>query len=192
MKNPFILFSIILLSYFNSAHSQSKVEEFLSLSNLELIKEGQDVFEIKLPDKNGKEYNLNNLEGKYILINFWATWCAPCVKNLPFFENLVEKHKTDNIEFVFVSLDKTKEKWIKYISEKEMKGIQLFAPEGDKTRPICYFLNRIYLENDQIKSIEKGIPRYVLIDPKGKIIRNDLEKSSKKEIEDILNKQLNK
>lgn len=188
MKKILILF--VVLSLFTiSAHSQSKVEDFLSLSNLELIKEGQEIFEIKLPDENGKEYNLNNLKGKYVLINFWATWCVPCVKSLPFFKTLIEKYK--NIKFVFISLDKTEKEWKNHITKTEMKGLQLFAPNADKEKPICYFLNRVYIENNQIKKIEKGIPRYVLIDPKGKIIKNDLEKSSKKEIEELLNEVLN-
>lgn len=190
MKKILMLFVVFALSTI-SAHSQSKIKDFLSLSNLELIKEGQEIFEIKLPDENGKEYNLNNLKGKYVLINFWATWCAPCVKNLPFFKTLTEKYKSENIKFVFISLDKTEKEWKNHITKTKMKGLQLFAPNAKKEKPICYFLNRIYMENNQIKKIEKGIPRYVLIDPKGKIIKNDLEKSSKKEIEELLNKLLN-
>ena len=183
---------IIVIAICNCGIAQSKLEELKSLSNLESIKEGNQLMEIKLPTVNDKILDLNDLKGKYVFINFWATWCVPCIKNMSFFKELIEEHKNDNIEFVFVSIDKSKEKWENYVSEKELKGIQLFAPEGDKTKPICYFLNRVYEENGQITSIEKGIPRYVLIDSKGIIMKNDLENKTKEEIKELLNRELNK
>lgn len=182
---------IIAVTICNCGIAQSNLEEFKNLSNLELIKEGNQLMEIKLPSINGKIVDLNDLRGKYVFINFWATWCAACIKNMPFFEELIGEYEKDNIEFVFVSIDKSKEKWEGYVFENKLKGMQLFAPEGDKTKPICFFLNRVYQEDGQITAIEKGIPRYVLIDSKGIILENDLDKKTKEEIKILLNEKLN-
>ncbi|MDO5969559.1 TlpA disulfide reductase family protein [Flavivirga aquimarina] len=190
MKKIFSLILIIIMH--NYGNAQSSVEELKKLSNLELIKEGNQLTEIKLPAINEKTIDLNDLKGKYVFINFWATWCTPCIKNMPYFEKLIEEHKKDNIEFVFVSIDKSKEIWKHYVLENELKGIQLFAPEGYSTKSISPFLIQVYEKNGQITSIERGIPRYILIDPKGIISENDLEKSDKDQIKELLNIKLKK
>ena len=60
---------------------------------------------LEVYDYNGLEAFLNRKDGKTYIVNFWATWCAPCIKELPFFEEIGEKYKSKNVEVVLVSLD---------------------------------------------------------------------------------------
>ncbi len=78
-----------------------------------------------------KEYkNFDDFEKDYLsphndttyVINFWATWCLPCVKELPYFEELNEKYKAEKVKIVLVSLDFTKEQVINYIAKKNIKS----------------------------------------------------------------------
>jgi|TARA_B110000902_G_C13901914_1_gene434679 peroxiredoxin len=183
-----ILITLILISYSNLSFSQEDALERFKKS--ELIEEGKKLPKIELPSLNDDLINLGKFEGKYIFINFWATWCKPCIENMPNFEKLIKKHKTDNIEFVYISVDKSKESWKKFVKKKELNGINLFA-NGMKDEPISYFLNRIiYDNNGGIKAVLSGIPVYVLIDPNGTIIENDLQQSTKEEINQLLDKVL--
>ncbi|ULC59073.1 TlpA family protein disulfide reductase [Flaviramulus sp. BrNp1-15] len=61
--------------------------------------------ELEVYDFNGFEKFLNKKDDKIYVVNFWATWCAPCVKELPYFEKLNEEYKTKNVEVILVSLD---------------------------------------------------------------------------------------
>ena len=79
------------------------------------------ILEYKKFDDFEKDYLIPNNDTTYV-INFWATWCIPCVKELPYFEELNEKHKTDKIKIVLVSLDFTKEQVINFISKKKIKS----------------------------------------------------------------------
>ena len=189
MKTRVLLLGIILLLITSNLFAQSSLEKLRSLSNVELIKEGTPLFEIKLPTINNDTVNLRDFKGKYLFINIWATWCTGCINNMPFNQNIIDRYKENNIEFIMISIDDSKEKWENYVTKNDFKGIHLFA-NGSKSKPICYFTNRIYEENGNIKSIERGIPRYILINPDGIILSNDFEKATKEKMTDYIDSLL--
>jgi thiol-disulfide isomerase/thioredoxin len=78
--------------------------------------------------KGGKT-KLSDLKGKYVYIDLWATWCAPCRAEIPFLQKVEEKYHGKNIEFVSISVDvqKDHEKWQKLVTDKQLGGIQLFS-----------------------------------------------------------------
>lgn len=116
---------------------------------------------------NGKTTSLKDLEGKYVYIDVWATWCGPCIAEIPALKKLEKEYHDKNISFVSISIDDAKrhggsaemahEKWKKMVGEEELGGIQLFAPNGWETDFIKDY--KIY-----------GIPRFILVDPEGKIV----------------------
>src|SRR5690606_18473694 len=77
----------------------------------------------------GDIISLADLKGKYLYVDIWATWCRPCIQQLPAMKEIEEKYRGQNIEFVSISVDRDadKAKWSKMVKEKEMKGLQLFA-----------------------------------------------------------------
>jgi thiol-disulfide isomerase/thioredoxin len=77
----------------------------------------------------GGNTKLDDLKGKYVYIDVWATWCIPCLKEIPSLKKVEKKYHGKNIQFVSISIDKKKdyEKWRKMIKEKELSSIQLFA-----------------------------------------------------------------
>lgn len=110
---------------------------------------------------------LEDLRGKYVYIDVWATWCGPCIGEIPHLKKVEEKFHDKNIEFVSISIDTKKdyEKWKKFVVTKELAGIQLFA------------------DNDWNSEFVKaygisGIPRFILIDPKGNIVDANAERPS--------------
>lgn len=80
-------------------------------------------------DFNGLEKVLNKQNNKTYVVNFWATWCAPCVKELPYFERINKQYKDKNVEVVLVSLDFPKHfdtKLKNFINEKQLQS-ELYA-----------------------------------------------------------------
>ncbi|MCP4053406.1 MAG: TlpA family protein disulfide reductase [Mesoflavibacter sp.] len=80
-------------------------------------------------DYNGLEKVLNRTDNKTYVVNFWATWCAPCVKELPYFERINKQYKDKNVEVVLVSLDFPKHfdtKLKNFINEKQLQS-ELYA-----------------------------------------------------------------
>ena len=113
---------------------------------------------------NGEKTSLDQLKGKYVYIDIWATWCNPCIAEIPALKKLERKYHNKNIRFVSISIDdkrtagtwdKAFSKWKTMVKDKNLTGTQLYAGENIK------FIQE-YLVT--------GIPRFILIDPKGNIV----------------------
>jgi thiol-disulfide isomerase/thioredoxin len=124
---------------------------------------------------DGDSTSLKDLRGKYVYIDVWATWCGPCIREIPSLKELIKNHEGKNIAFMSISVDKQKDhgKWKEMVKEKDMKGIQLFAPND--------------WESDFIKEYSiMGIPRFILIDPNGNIVNANAPKPSDTELTNLL------
>ena len=93
---PFLLISIVLCLLF-SCDEQKKASAMISD-----IVPSQD---LKIVDFEGLKPYLNQTGDKTYIINFWATWCAPCIKELPYFEEITKEYKGEAVEVILVSLD---------------------------------------------------------------------------------------
>ncbi|MFI1773666.1 TlpA family protein disulfide reductase [Thalassobellus citreus] len=109
-----------------------------------------------------KAVSLNDLLGKYVYIDVWATWCGPCKKEIPYLKTLEEELHGKNIEFVSISVDteKNRGKWKQMVKDMELKGVQIMADKD--------------FSSDFIKAYNiAAIPRFILIDPKGNLVSSD-------------------
>jgi thiol-disulfide isomerase/thioredoxin len=124
----------------------------------------------------GGTTSLDDLKGKFVYIDVWATWCGPCKAEIPFLKELEAKYHGKNIEFVSISVDALKDydKWKAMVSEKELKGIQLFANNSWKSQ---------FVEDYLIK----GIPRFILIDTEGNIINANAPRPSEDKLIALFN-----
>ena len=112
-----------------------------------------------LPSLSGEIVNLEQFNGKYVYIDFWATYCGPCLEEVPHFENLKSKYSNENIVFISISLDRQEKRWKQMVKSKGMTDIQL-KPVNDWSSDFV----RDYRVNNY------GIPHYILIGPGQKII----------------------
>ena len=119
------------------------------------------------PDIDGKKITLSNLRGKYVYIDVWATWCAPCKGEIPFLMKVEDKYKGKNIQFVSLSVDKQADsaKWRKYITDNKLTGHQVMADKD---------FSSDFVEKFNIVSI----PRFLLIDPAGNVVDGDAKRPS--------------
>jgi thiol-disulfide isomerase/thioredoxin len=129
--------------------------------------------------KGGKT-KLEDFKGRYVYVDVWATWCGPCRAEIPSLKKVEEKYHGKNIEFVSISIDVAKdhEKWKSFVAEKQLGGVQLFADKD--------------WNSDFIKAYGiKGIPRFILIDPSGKIVKADAPRPSSPDLQKTLDTLLN-
>lgn len=130
-------------------------------------------------NQKGGKTKLEELKGKYVYIDVWATWCGPCRAEIPFLQKIEEKYKGKNIEFVSISIDVAKDhdKWKNFVAEKQLGGIQLLADKDWKSDFVMsYGIN--------------SIPRFILIDPKGVIVKGDAARPSEPQLQELLDSLL--
>ncbi|NDW11348.1 TlpA family protein disulfide reductase [Bacteroides sp. 214] len=94
------------------------VEQYLLLNKD--LKVGDKFVDFEMLDSNGQPRKLSEFEGKIILLEFWASWCGPCLKEMPHLKKTYDNYHKHGFEVFAVSLDVDKENWLKAIEEKRL------------------------------------------------------------------------
>jgi len=128
--------------------------------------------------KGGKS-RLEDFKGNYVYIDVWATWCGPCLKELPHLKKVEEKYKGKNVVFVSISEDYPQNvgKWKKMIKDKKMGGVQLIVSKETQVQLDSFF--KI-----------SGIPRFIILDPNGNIVDANAPKPSDPDLSLLLDSLL--
>jgi peroxiredoxin len=129
-------------------------------------------------DENGKQIKLSDLKGNVVLVNFWATWCKPCVGEMPDLSLISQELKDKNFRIIGISTE-------------EPKTIENFL----KTKPVAYTILNGQEETVNVfeKAIGKtmdGIPATFILDKEGKIVEFFMGSKSKADFMNIINKYL--
>lgn len=122
---------------------------------------GVQALDFAQPDANGKLYKLSDFKGKYVMLEFWASWCGPCRAESPNLVRAYEKYKDKNFTIMAISLDKSREEWLKAVEKDKIPYLQLGDLKGPQN------------EVGQLYGIQT-IPESYIIDPNGKIIAKNL------------------
>lgn len=125
------------------------------------VKVGQVAPDFTLPDPSGKMISLSSFRGKYVLVDFWASWCGPCRQENPNVVKAYQQYKGKNFTILGVSLDKTKDKWQEAIKADGLAWSHVSDLKfWDSAVVPLYGLN--------------AIPTNFLLDPQGKVIASNL------------------
>lgn len=139
----------------------------------ERMREGNPAPEFTFQNEKGKTINIKKLKGKIIVLDFWASWCGPCRKEIPNVKKVYAEYKDKGIQFLSVSIDAKKEAWTKALKEEQMPWMQGWTPDAGKSVMNTYQFG--------------GIPFIILIDKEGNIYRKNLRgEDIKNAIDDCL------
>ena len=125
---------------------------------------GKPYMELTLRNTAGEQSSLSSLvgPGKWVLIDFWATWCPPCIAEIPHLSEAYAAYHDRGFEIYGVSLDNDQARWKHYVSTHDMPWTNVIAVEGDKSSPAA--------EQYGIRTI----PTNFLLSPEGTIVARDL------------------
>jgi peroxiredoxin len=122
---------------------------------------GKTVPELVMPDVNGREVSISSFRGKYVLIDFWASWCGPCRMENPNVVKAYSDFKGKNFTILGVSLDKDKDAWKKAIAQDHLSWTHMSDLK--------------YWNSQAVETFGfQGIPFNILVDPSGKVIAQEL------------------
>ncbi|MBR3858158.1 MAG: TlpA family protein disulfide reductase [Bacteroidaceae bacterium] len=136
---------------------------------------GQDYHELELPDTTGTAHRLSEYvgQGNYVLLDFWASWCGPCMGSMPMMKEIHNSYASKGLKIIGISFDSERDKWLSAIKRLELPWLQLSDLKGWESA------------GSDIYGV-RAIPEIVLIDPKGKIIATSLcEEELKAKLKEI-------
>ena len=143
---------------------KAKVEQATKLMK------GRPAIDFEMTDVDGNVHKLSEFKGKILFLDFWATWCGPCVYESPFFEKLAKEYEGKDIQFIPISTDKNKKDWLDFLSAHKKE-----LPQYNSVDEKIYSEWAIH-----------SIPRFILIDKNFNIIDAYASKPSQEETKELL------
>ena len=152
-KNKKIIKFSIFLFCFSIFSSISQTNENIPLNNMVINEIPKPISSLIFEDFSGNEINLNQYNGKLVIINFWATWCAPCKKEMPSLDKLYQAKNFKNLQVFAVNMEQPNPlKTKKFFTDLNIKKLEIFFDNN------LNFVKEFKL---------RGVPTTVLINKKG-------------------------
>lgn len=134
-------------------------------NEIKSVSPGEPAISFSIPDSSGNIHRLEDYRGKFILLDFWAGWCTPCLDEFPYMKDIYKKYSRDDLDILAISTETDSLLWIQDIRHFSNPWLQLYGGKG--------------FEQETFKAYKGGgIPFYILVDPDGNISRyNDIRPS---------------
>jgi thiol-disulfide isomerase/thioredoxin len=149
-----------LIPHFKSTPTYVTLEDIRK--KLDRGLEGYLIPSFSLKQQDGRGFSIEEFKGKYVIIDFWASWCAPCRASIPKLKELYQKFSKNGLEIIGLSTDKDVSAWNRALTQEKMPWVQLIDA------PIEFLNNETLLDYFNIKAI----PFYLIVNSKGVIIKS--------------------
>ncbi|MEX0856641.1 MAG: TlpA disulfide reductase family protein [Balneolaceae bacterium] len=155
------------LQYLNDYSDFPEYTTFLTYfyEEIKTVSPGEPAVAFSLPDLEGNLHTMEEYRGKFVLLDFWAGWCIPCLDEFPYMKDIYKKYSRDELEILAISTEADSLIWVQDINRFDNPWQQLYGGKA--------------FEQETFKAYKGGgIPFYILVDPDGKISRyNDIRPS---------------
>lgn len=149
-----------------------------SIAKMKALAPGAKAPDFTLPTATGEEFSLASLQGHIVILDFWASWCAPCIAEMPTVKEIYAKYKDKGLKVVGISMDNSKAAWMKSIDKIQIPWLHVSSLKGMKRCPVAE-LYQVY-----------AIPKLYIIDKEGKIVDKDLRgEDLKKKVDGLFARQ---
>jgi peroxiredoxin len=153
-----------LVRYEHMGASSDSPEFSAAMVKLESDDEGRQHADFTLTDLEGKSWTLSELRGKVVVVNFWATWCPPCRKEMPDLEALYDRFKSEGLAVLA-------------ISDEDAAKVRPFIAEHQVTYPVLLDPGRKVNDLFQVE----GIPKTFVYDRSGKLVAESIDMRTRKQ-----------
>ena len=164
--------------FVNNVHGDYKMAVVNTYSSSRKVSKGHIAPDFTLESIAGENVKLSDFKGNVVYIDFWASWCAPCIKLIPESKKLKSIFKGEEIVFLNISIDNNEEVWKKTVRDKNIAGINVIAPERSSEVIDIYNAH--------------ALPRYYLIEKNGYVVDTDARKPDDPILINQLKELLNK
>ncbi len=145
--------------------SASSQPESSSQAESSSQQERMAAFDFTLTDQNGDTHTLSDYKGKVVFLNFWATWCPPCLQEMPHIQELYEEYGENTGDVIFLGVSSPKSDKNPYVQEKTSDEVKTFLAEHEYTFPVVFDIDGAVFEDYLIRSL----PTTFMIDTDGNI-----------------------
>ena len=163
---------VLLILFLGLGLSAAKAQDY------EVGEEGKNAPQFGFVSPSGEDFELSDFKGKVVLIDFWASWCGPCKREMPYADKIKKHFAQEDVVFLNISVDRNEMAWKNTLRSLDVKGVNGIAKGKD------------------LQAVANGyklysIPAFVLVDKKGKLIAMRANRPSSGEklitqIEDLL------
>ncbi len=153
-KNHQIINFFILTTFFCIFSSISQTDEDVPLNNIAINEIPKPISSILFEDFSGNKINIKDYQGKFVILNFWATWCAPCKKEMPSLDKLAQNSDFKNLKIFAINMEEVNQTKAKFF----FKNLKI------KKLDIYFDSNLNFVKEFKLR----GVPTTILINKKGK------------------------
>lgn len=134
----------------------------------EPAKVGEQVpgFEIEALRDSGRAITPSDFDGRYVLLNLWATWCAPCIEKIPDLQRARQRYPLEKLAILNVSLDRSRSKAAAFLEKREMPGSHAYVRGGLMGEFGSKFAR---MPSESASGELRGLPNVTLVGPEGKV-----------------------
>ena len=161
MKKTFLTLALLTMTMtlVASCGQRVKTNETTAVETTETVEAAADDqgIEIVLPDLQGNQLKLSSLRGKYVVLDFWGSWCIWCIRGIPHMKEAYAKYK-DKMEILGVDCRDTEAKWKAAVDEHQLPWLQVRCPDDQ----LSALADKFQIE---------GFPTKIVIDPEGKPVK---------------------
>jgi thiol-disulfide isomerase/thioredoxin len=172
MKRSILIVTVAIMAFVGGLSVRNLMSS--QLDKAKVSEENQrKLTEFSLPDLAGKPRNIKEWQGKVLVINFWATWCPPCLKEMPEFETMQKEFSDKGLQFIGIALD-------------DADPVKEFIASKKITYPILLGEDQGTKIAHDLGNIVNTVPFTVIVDKKGLVVKSHMGELSREQLLEIV------